>query len=99
MAKVIFEPDNVDHEVKDGEALIEACERFNDVSLSFGCTEGTCGVCELTILSGRENCSLPNLNEIDYLYPEDIEEGMRLGCQLRIKSGEVKIRWKPNREK
>ncbi len=99
MAKVVFEPDNVSHEIKDGELLIDACDRFDDVSLSFGCTEGTCGVCELTILSGRENCSPPNLNETDYLYPEDIEEGMRLGCQLKIKSGEVKIRWNSKRAK
>lgn len=97
MAKINFQPDNVTHEVTDGICLIDACDSFKDVTLSFGCTEGTCGICELTVISGENNCSRPSENEIDYLYPEDIELGMRLGCQLKILTGEVKITWKSNR--
>ena len=67
MAKVYFKPDNITHYIADGEALIKACDSFKDISLSFGCTEGTCGVCELTIVKGRENCSKPNENEKEYL--------------------------------
>ena len=99
MAKIFFQPDNVSHEVEDGVKLIDACDQFEDISLGFGCTEGTCGVCELTVVSGRENCSRPTENERDYLYPEDIDEGMRLGCQMRIQSGEVALSWKKNRAK
>ena len=99
MAKVFFKPDNITHEILDGEALIKACDGFDNVSLSFGCTEGTCGVCELTILEGRENCSKPNENEREYLYPEDINEGMRLGCQIRILKSKVTLNWKANRAK
>ncbi len=54
MAKVIFQPDNITHECEDGMALIDICEDV-ETSFSFGCTEGTCGVCELTVLKGREN--------------------------------------------
>ena len=99
MAKVTFQPNEITHEVDDGIALIDACDRFKDITLSFGCTEGTCGVCELTIISGKNNCSLPNENETDYLYPEDIEAGMRLGCQVKILTGKVTLTWKSNRTK
>lgn len=96
MAKVIFQPDNQTHEVEDGTPLIELCDEL-DVSLSFGCTEGTCGVCELTVLFGQKNCSQLTEEEKDYLLPEDLDNGMRLGCQLKIKRGEVTISWKNNR--
>ena len=99
MARVTFQPNNITHEVDDGIRLIEACEPLSDVTLSFGCTEGTCGVCELTILSGGKNCSPPNENETDYLYQEDIDTGMRLGCQMKIITGEVSLTWKSSKPK
>ncbi len=96
MARIIFKPDNIVHDVEDGSALIDCCDEV-DVSLSFGCTEGTCGVCELTILEGMENLSRVSDEEREYLYEEDLEAGMRLGCQLKIKRGEVTITWKKNK--
>ncbi len=98
MAKIIFKPDNIVHDVEDGSALIDCCDEV-DVSLSFGCTEGTCGVCELTILEGMQNLSRVSDEEREYLYEEDLEAGMRLGCQLKIKRGEVMITWKKNKAK
>ncbi len=96
MARIIFKPDNIVHDVEDGSALIDCCDEV-DVSLSFGCTEGTCGVCELTILEGMENLSRVSDEEREYLYEEDLQAGMRLGCQLKIKRGEVMITWKKNK--
>jgi len=98
MAKVTFQPDNITHECEDGMMLIDICEEV-ETALSFGCTEGTCGVCELTIVKGRENCSQPNEEEKDYLYEEDLKKGMRLGCQMKIRKGEVTLTWKGNRAK
>lgn len=98
MAKVTFQPDHLTHECEDGMMLIDICEEL-ETELSFGCTEGTCGVCELTVVKGRENCSQPNEEEKDYLYEEDLKNGMRLGCQLKIRKGEVTISWKGNRAK
>ena len=98
MARIIFKPDNIVHDVEDGSALIDCCDEV-DVSLSFGCTEGTCGVCELTILEGMKNLSRVSDEEREYLYEEDLEAGMRLGCQLKIKRGEVMITWKKNKAK
>ena len=57
-------------------------------------TEGTCGVCEVTVLEGRENLSRITDEEKDYLLEEDLEEGMRLGCQVKIRKGDVTLKWK-----
>ena len=93
MAKVFFKTDNVTHEVEDGTQLMDFCEEL-DVSLSFGCTEGTCGVCEVTVIKGRENLSRITEEEKDYLLEEDLEDGMRLACQVKIRKGDVTLKWK-----
>ena len=93
MAKVFFKTDNVTHEVEDGTTLMDFCEEV-DVSLSFGCTEGTCGVCEVTVIKGRENLSRITEEEKDYLLEEDLEDGMRLACQVKIRKGDVTLKWK-----
>ncbi|MEE9258468.1 MAG: 2Fe-2S iron-sulfur cluster-binding protein [Nitrospinaceae bacterium] len=98
MARIYFKPDDVTHEVEDGTPLIECCDEV-DVSLTFGCTEGSCGVCELTVLKGKKNLSRVTDEEKDYLLKEDLDNGMRLGCQVKIKKGEVAITWKGNRAK
>ena len=91
-----FKPDNTTHVVEDGSSLIDICDEIG-VSLSFGCTEGTCGVCELTVVDGRKNLSKITDEEKDYLLPEDLEEGMRLGCQLKIRKGDATVSWKKNK--
>jgi len=96
MARIHFKPDNIIHEVEDGSALIEICDEIG-VSLSFGCTEGTCGVCELSVVNGNQNLSKITDEEKEYLLPEDLEEGMRLGCQLKIRKGDTTITWKKNK--
>ena len=93
MAKVFFKTDNVTYEVEDGTPLMDFCEE-EDVSLSFGCTEGTCGVCEVTVLKGQKNLSRITEEEKDYLLEEDLEDGMRLACQVKIRKGDVTLKWK-----
>ena len=93
MARVNFKTDNVVHEVENGTQLIDFCDEV-DVSLSFGCTEGTCGVCEGTVVEGRDNISRITEEEKDYLLPEDLDDGMRLGCQVKIRKGDVTLSWK-----
>ena len=86
VAKVFFKTDNVEHEVEDGTPLIDFCDDV-DVSLSFGCTEGTCGVCEVTVLEGRENLSRITDEKKDYLLEEDLEEGIRFVVGIRENKG------------
>ena len=96
MACIHFRPDNLTHEIEDGSPLIDICDEI-DVSLSFGCTEGTCGVCELTVVDGNKNLSKITDEEKEYLLPEDLQVGMRLGCQLKIRKGNVTFSWKKNK--
>ena len=96
MASIYFKPDNITHKIEDGSQLIDICDELA-VSLSFGCTEGSCGVCELTVVDGNQNLSKVTDEEKEYLLPEDLQAGMRLGCQLKIRKGDVAITWKKNR--
>ena len=92
MAYIHFKPDDLTHHIEDGSKLIEVCDEV-EVSLPFGCTEGSCGVCELTVLKGRSNLSKITDEEKNYLLPEDLDKGMRLGCQIKIRKGEITLAW------
>ena len=97
MASINFIPDKVIHHIEDGSRLIDICDDI-DVSLSFGCTVGSCGVCELTVLDGRSNLSKITDEEKNYLLPEDLDQGMRLGCQLKVRKGEVSLTWRKSKK-
>jgi len=92
MAYIHFKPDDITHHIEDGSKLIDVCDEVV-VSLPFGCTEGSCGVCELTVLEGRRNLSKLTDEEKNYLLPEDLDKGMRLGCQIKIRKGEITLAW------
>ena len=97
MASINFIPDKVIHLIEDGSRLIDICDDIG-VSLTFGCTEGSCGVCELTVLDGRSNLSKVTDEEKNYLLPEDLDQGMRLGCQLKVRKGEVSLTWRKSKK-
>ena len=96
MAFVNFKSDEITHQIEDGSRLIEVCDETG-VSLPFGCTEGSCGVCEVTVIEGRNNLSKITDEEKNYLLPEDLDRGMRLGCQIKIRKGEITLTWKKNK--
>ena len=97
MASINFIPDKVIHHIEDGSRLIHICDDIS-VSLTFGCTEGSCGVCELTVLDGKNNLSKVTDEEKNYLLPEDLDNGMRLGCQLKVRKGEVSLTWRKSKK-
>ena len=97
MAFINFIPDKVIHQIEDGSRLIDICDDIS-VSLTFGCTEGSCGVCELTVLDGSSNLSKVTDEEKNYLLPEDLDQGMRLGCQLKIRKGDVSLTWRKSKK-
>jgi ferredoxin len=82
MAKIVFEGQTRD--VADGTRVLDSCE---DMGMPFGCTEGICGTCRCTVVSGMENLSPVNVKEEDM----DLEAGERLACQCTIKSGTVEF--------
>lgn len=82
MAKIILNDDEV--EVEDGANIVDVIE---ELGVPIGCSNGVCGTCEVEIIEGMEN--LPEVNEEE----EDLgmEDNRRLGCQLHVKSGTVKM--------
>jgi ferredoxin len=82
MAKIVFEGET--REVSDGTRVFETCE---EMGMPFGCTEGVCGTCRCTVVSGMENLSPRNAKEDDM----DLDDGERLACQCTIKSGTVEF--------
>lgn len=84
MAKVIME-DGQEKEVKDGDLIRDALE---EMGVLIACADGSCGVCKVDILEGKEN-----LNEINEKEKEmGCEGNERLGCQCKILKGEVKVK-------
>ena len=82
MAKLILNDEEI--EVEDGENITDVIE---EAGVPIGCSNGVCGTCEVEILEGMDNLSERNQEEEDL----GMEGAKRLGCQLHIKSGSVKM--------
>jgi len=72
-------------EVNGGSALLEPCQ---ELGIAFGCTQGRCGTCRVTVEEGKENLSPKTDEEIEM----GLESNERLACQTRIEGGTVKLR-------
>lgn len=82
MAKIVFE--GQEKEVPDNSPIQLACE---ELGMPFGCTDGLCGTCRCTVVSGMENLEPVNEKEEDM----GLDENERLPCQLVIKAGVVEF--------
>jgi 3-ketosteroid 9alpha-monooxygenase subunit B len=58
------------------------------IDVPHSCREGHCGSCVATVISGRVE-----MTECDILEPEDLTEGLILGCQARPVSDDVHIEY------
>ena len=87
MAKLVFEDNNEEIEVKDGERIQPACE---EAGIPFACTEGICGTCVIEVTKGMENLSPYTQEEEDFLGEQDTE---RLACQCKIQKGLVNVKF------
>jgi len=82
MAKLILNDDEI--EIEDGESIVDAIE---EAGVPIGCSNGVCGTCEVEVISGMDNLSELNQEELDL----GMEGNRRLGCQLTIKGGTVEL--------
>lgn len=71
--------------VTDGDSIMQACD---SLGVPFSCHVGTCGVCKIEIIKGKENLSELTEEEKEL----GMDEDNRLACQCKIKKGEVKIK-------
>lgn len=56
------------------------------IDVPHSCREGHCGSCVATVISGRVAMA-----ECDILEPDDLADGLILGCQARPVTGDVHI--------
>ncbi len=83
MAKV--KTDDKEVEIKDGDSLVDVAEELGGI---IACSDGSCGVCKIDILEGKEN-----LNDVQECEKElGCKGNERLACQCKVKKGEVKIK-------
>src|SRR5829696_6919377 len=90
---ITFEPSGINGLVAEGTYLIDAARRMG-ASLGEGCTagKGECPSCAVSIKSGAALLSLPSLAEEKQLGVEQLDQNLRLACQVKIENhGEVVV--------
>ncbi len=87
MAKLIFENNNEEVDIEDGNSIQDECEQ---AGIPFACSEGVCGSCIIEVVEGMDNLTEPTQAEKDFLGEIQNE---RLACQCKIKGGTVKIKF------
>ena len=83
MPTIRFTPDGKAVEVEPGTLLIEVAQG-QGMGLPFGCTQGLCATCLLTVVRGMENLSEKSEHEQQTLETFDARPDQRLGCQVKI---------------
>lgn len=91
MPKIVVENANQTFEVPDGKELKELCEQ-NNIDLPFGCKEGVCGTCIITVQEGADNLTPKTDQEKETLENFMATPEQRLACQCKAK-GDVKFKY------
>jgi ferredoxin len=82
MGKIICNGTEI--EVKNGERIKHACE---ELGIFFGCDDGICGSCIITIKKGMKNLTPKTQKEKD----ANLKNNQRYACQCKLKTGTIKI--------
>ena len=93
MAKgtITFEDIKVTVTVPAGTRVIEISEKVGS-GITYGCREGDCGTCLMTVTSGHEGLSEPSILEEKILRENLAGKNDRLACQAQILGGSVYVR-------
>ena len=90
---ITFEPSGINGVVAQGTYLIDAARRMG-VPLGAGCTagKGECPACVVSIKTGANLLSPPSVAEEKQLGLEQLEQGLRVACQVKLEShGDVVV--------
>jgi len=90
---ITFEPSGISGVVAQGTYVIDAARRMG-APLGTGCTagKGECPACVVSITTGAELLSPPSVAEEKQLGVEQLEQALRLACQVKLEShGEVVV--------
>lgn len=93
MPKITFSNFNETIEVAEGSSILE-CAIENNIPLDHDCGGNcACTTCHIFVDSGMQNIEAMSDDEKSLLEANDkLEEKSRLGCQSRIKSGDIVVR-------
>jgi len=90
---ITFEPSGISGVVAQGTYLIEAARRMG-APLGAGCTagKGECPACVVSVKAGADLLSSPSLVEEKQLGTEQLDQSLRLACQVKIENqGDVVV--------
>src|SRR4026208_741825 len=90
---ITFEPSGINGLVAEGTYLIDAARRMG-APLGAGCTagKGECPACVVSVESGADLLSSPSMVEEQQLGAEQLDQALRLACQVKIENhGEVVV--------
>lgn len=83
MPKVTFVSDDVTLDVADNASLQDVAQD-NNLSVPFGCTNGICGTCLITVKEGAEHISPQTDQEKETLGTLMAQPNQRLACQCKV---------------
>lgn len=90
-AEVTFLDINKTVVVSTGTRVIEVSEKMG-AGLVYGCREGDCGTCIMTVVEGWENLSQPSVIEDKILRENAAGRHQRLACQAQVLGGKVVVK-------
>lgn len=90
---ITFEPSGINGVVAEGTYLIDAARRMG-APLGAGCTagKGECPACVVSVKAGANLLSPPSVAEEKQLGAEQLTEGLRLACHVKLENhGDVVV--------
>ena len=90
---ITFEPSGINGLVAEGTYLIDAARRMG-APLGAGCTsgKGECPSCVVSVKAGANLLSAPSLAEEQQLGTEQLDQSLRLACQVKLENhGDVVV--------
>lgn len=87
MPKIKFIEDDIEVDVPEGIELRVVCQE-HEMSLPFGCENGVCGTCLVSVKEGAENLTEKTEQEAETLEVLMGYEDSRLACQCKV-TGDV----------
>jgi ferredoxin len=90
MAKIYFKKQQKKTTAADGSELLAIYQKDLNLPMKFGCTRGSCGVCAIEVLSGKENLTKCSPLELETLRKKGLGDSHRLACQCAV-NGDVEL--------
>ena len=90
---ITFEPSGITGVVAQGTYIVDAARRMG-APLGAGCTagKGECPACVVSVKMGADLLSRPSLAEEQQLGAEQLDQSLRLACQVKIENpGDVVV--------